>query len=161
MLKLRVTYKSVALRHEASRTLKPPRISSEATGTMDNPFSPTSCGDGEVARMSYPDPAFGYIPCNRESLFSTLRMFRRRAVCETKLPDGTVFIEHVDDTACIQRIEPEVTYRNPNVGSNLYRSHRRVEAHPRHAEHSPCANRLHCSDPRDLATPQPSLGVAP
>jgi hypothetical protein len=45
-----------------------------------------------------------------------------------------------------------VTYRNRNVGSNLYRGSRPMEAHPWHAEHSPCANRLYCPLPCNFSS---------
>jgi hypothetical protein len=50
----------------------------------------------------------------------------------------------------MQRIKPEVMYRDRDLGSSLYRGTRPIEAHPWHAEHLPRANRLHCPLPRDF-----------
>src|ERR1700757_3477115 len=79
-------------------------------------------------------------------------MFRQGAIGEAKSLHGVFFIEGVDDATGIQRIEPEVMYRNRNVASDQYRGARPMEPHPRQAEHLPCANRFRCPLPRNFAS---------
>src|SRR5258707_4215422 len=50
-------------------------------------------------------------------------------------------------------------YGNRNVGSDLYWGTRPMEAHPWHAEHSPCANRLYCPLPCTIASAKPNTIV--
>src|SRR4029077_6233665 len=92
------------------------------------------------------------IPFDRKSFFSALGMFRQRTVRETKSLHGPFFIDDVDDTTGIHRIKAEVSHRNRNIDSNLYRGTRPMEAHPGHAEHLPRANRLRCVPPRNFAS---------
>jgi hypothetical protein len=78
-------------------------------------------------------------------------MFHQSAVGEAESFDWAVLIDDVDDATGVQRIEPEVTYQNCNVGSDLYRGIRPMETHPWHVKHFPCANRFYCPLPRNFA----------
>lgn len=99
-----------------------------------------------------PDLIFVSIPFNSESLFSALCMFRQGAVGEGKSLPWAFVMDDVDDATGVQRIEPEVTYQNRNLGSNLYRGTRPMKAHPSHAEHSPRTNRFRRPLPRTFAS---------
>jgi hypothetical protein len=79
-------------------------------------------------------------------------MFRQGTVGKAEPLHGAFLIDDVHDATRIQRIEPEMMYQNRNVGSGLYRGTRPMEAHPWHTEHSPCANRLYCPLPCNVAS---------
>ena len=57
-------------------------------------------------------------------------MFSQSAVGEAKPLHRTFLIDDVDDATSIQRVEPEVTYQNRNVGSDLYRGTRPIVPSP-------------------------------
>ena len=82
-------------------------------------------GTGESKNV-VPDLIAVPIPFDRESLFSALCMFRQGAVGKAQSLYWVFFIDDIDDATGVQRIEPEMTYRNRNLGSDPYRRSRLI-----------------------------------
>jgi len=80
-------------------------------------------------------------------------MFHQCAIGEAKSLHTAVLIDDIDDSTGVQRIEPEVTHQNRDIGSDLDRGAWPVESHPRHAKHLPGTNRLDCPLPTSAPLP--------
>src|SRR5437660_12796867 len=69
-------------------------------------------------------------------------MLRQGAVGKAKPLYWICFIDDIDDTTGVERMESEVTYPNRNLGSEPYRHSRPAQAYPWDVQHLPCGDCL-------------------